>query len=303
MLQYCELVKRNMKIYLRDRGAVFFSLLSMIIVLGLMLFFLGDMNVESLTDLLSEMPGRNTADDERNAGLFVMLWTCGGIVSINAVTVTMAVYSSMINDRTEGRLGSIYTAPVSGITVSAAYITSAWICSVVICGITLAISEIYYIIQGGEAFSAEAHFKLIGMICVNSFTYAAMMYLAAVLIKTQGAWSGIGTVIGTLVGFLGGIYLPIGTLAEEIGTVLKCVPVIYGAKMFRSVMTEDICAEMFENVPDEFRTEYLKAMGVEIEFLNNEINDTACVAILLVCGMVLLFAGALASKKAAVRSR
>lgn len=33
------LTKRNCKIFLRDRAAVFFSVLSMLIVLGLMVFF------------------------------------------------------------------------------------------------------------------------------------------------------------------------------------------------------------------------------------------------------------------------
>lgn len=201
MVQYLELVKRNMKIYLRDKGTVFFSLLSMLIVLILMLFFLGDMSVESLTDLLSAIPGRNIGQDADNAVMFVTLWTCAGIVSINAVTVTLAVYSSMIKDRTEGKYSSICTAPVSRITISAAYVTSAWICSCIICVLALALSEIYCIAKGGVYFSFLSHLKLFGMIGVNSFTYAALMYLVAVLVKTQGAWSGIGTFPAAMCGY------------------------------------------------------------------------------------------------------
>ncbi len=303
MAQYFELVKRNMKVYLRDKGAVFFSLLSMIIVLALMLFFLGDMNIEGLADTLSMLPGRDAEKDYDNAVMFVMLWTCAGIVSINAVTVTLAVYSSMIKDRTEGRLCSIYTAPVSRLTISAAYITAAWVCSVIICAITLAISEIYCIIQGGKPFSLTAHLKLLGMISVNSFTYAALMYLSAVLVKTQGAWSGIGTVVGTLVGFLGGIYLPVGSLAESIGAAIKCLPVIYGTKMFRSVMTESICDEIFSSAPAELRSEYLDIMGVEMEFFGTQVNDSACVVILLICGIIFTLAGAFATKTATKSDR
>ena len=62
-----EFVKRNMKIYLRDRSAVFFSLMTMIIVIGLMLLFLGDMNVEAVTKMLSALPGRDAQADEANA--------------------------------------------------------------------------------------------------------------------------------------------------------------------------------------------------------------------------------------------
>ena len=62
-----EFVKRNMKIYLRDRSAVFFSLMTMIIVIGLMLLFLGDMNVEAVTKMLSALPGRDAQADEAKA--------------------------------------------------------------------------------------------------------------------------------------------------------------------------------------------------------------------------------------------
>jgi multidrug/hemolysin transport system permease protein len=285
-----------MKIYLRDKGAVFFSLLSMLIVLMLMLFFLGDMNVESLTDILSNLPDRNAKQDADYALMFVTLWTCAGIVSINAVTVTLAVYSSMIKDRTEGRFHSICTAPVSRLTISAAYVTAAWICSCIICVLTLVISEIYCIVKGGVYFSFLSHVKLLGMIGANSFTYAALMYLVAVLVRTQGAWSGIGTVVGTLVGFLGGIYLPIGSLAENIGNILKCTPVIYGAKMFRSIMTAGICSEIFDGTPEMLQTEYLDAMGVRIDFFGVSVSNTACVMILMISGIVFMVIGAFATK-------
>lgn len=303
MVQYFELVKRNMRIYLRDRAAVFFSLLSMVIVLALMLFFLGDSYESAITGALAALPDRDASLDADNASMFVLLWTCAGIVSINAVTVTMAVYSAMIKDRSEGRFGSIYTAPISRLTVSASYVTAAWVCSVIICLLTLAISEIYCIIEGGEPFSLMAHLKLIGMIAANSFTYASLMYLAAVLIKTEGAWSGIGTVVGTLVGFLGGIYLPIGELADSIAASLKCLPVIYGTKMFRSVMVEEIGAKLFEGAPDAIRDELYEVLGVELECFGVQVSDTVCVALHLLCGLLFLAAGVLVTKKAVQNDR
>lgn len=302
MIKFTELVKRNIKIYLRDKGAVFFSLLSMLIVLGLMLFFLGDMNTENLTSILKELPDRNAETDKKNVDLLILMWTCGGIISINAVTVTIAVYSSMISDKTKGVLDSIHTSPVSKLTISSAYVSSAWICSVIICTLTLAISEIYCIIQGSMAFSLLSHLKLLGMIMANSFTYASLTYLAAILVKTEGAWNGIGTVIGTLVGFLGGIYLPIGALASEIETGIKFLPVIYGAKMFRSVMTKDICNVIFENTPTELMTEYLNVMGIKLDLFGTEISDSGCVSILLLCGFLFLIAGALVTNHKSKRN-
>ena len=126
MEQFLAITGRNMKIYLRDRGAVFFSLLSTFIVIGLMVFFLGDMNIEAITGILEEFPGRDAARDEENAKLLVLSWTSAGILAINAVTVTLSVLSGMIKDKASGRLNSIYTAPVSRLTIAAGYIAAAW---------------------------------------------------------------------------------------------------------------------------------------------------------------------------------
>ena len=295
-MQFFELVKRNLRIYFRDKGAVFFSLLSMIIVIVLMLFFLGDMNVESLTENLSFFQGRDVEKDRANAELLVLIWTAAGIISINAVTVTLAVLSS-IKDRTSGILNSIYTAPVSRLKISAAYVFSSWTASVIICAVTLAIAEFYCIIKGADPFSASAHMKLLGIIAVNSFTYSSLMYLVAMLAKTEAAWSGLGTVIGTLVGFLGGIYLPIGTLSDGIGNAMKCLPVIYGAAAFREIMTEDMIAEMFEGVPSDFVSEYKQAMGIELLVGDNVVSSGMCVVILTVCGIVFLAAGSAVTSK------
>ena len=62
------LSKRNIIIYLRDRVSVFFSILSMLIVLTLMVIFLGNMNSENVVDALAQFGGaRDTGGDVRPA--------------------------------------------------------------------------------------------------------------------------------------------------------------------------------------------------------------------------------------------
>ena len=42
---------RSLRLYFRDKGAVFFSLLAVLIVFGLYALFLGDVYTDSLSDL------------------------------------------------------------------------------------------------------------------------------------------------------------------------------------------------------------------------------------------------------------
>ncbi|GFI04064.1 hypothetical protein IMSAGC005_02908 [Lachnospiraceae bacterium] len=291
MEKFLVLTGRNLKTYFRSRGAVFFSLLSTLIVICLMVFFLGDMNVESILDVLGQFPGRDRQADQKNAELLILSWTCAGIISINAVTVTLAVYSTMIKDRATGKLNSIYTAPISRMVITASYVASAWTASVLVCGLTLVLTEGYGVIKGLEPFSLAVHAQLLGMIMVNSFAYAAIMYFLAMMSKTESAWSGLGTVIGTLVGFLGGIYIPIGSLSEMIGRIMKCTPVIYGTSMFRSVMSGSIIETTFAGLPDEVRAGYCEAMGIDLDLLGRNLNVRDEGILILLFGMVFLVIG------------
>ncbi|MCI8608204.1 MAG: ABC transporter permease [Firmicutes bacterium] len=288
---FMTITGRNLKIYLRDKSAIFFSLLSMVIVIGLMVFFLGDMNVEAITQMLETMPDRDKAADKEKAELLILAWTCAGILSINGVTVSMAAYSVMIKDRVSGKLNSIYTAPVSRLTITAGYMAAAWIASIIICALTLALTELYCMTAGMEPFDFMTHVKLMGMIVVNSFTYAALMYLIAMLAKTEGAWSSMGTIIGTLVGFLGGIYIPIGALSETIGSIMKCTPIIYGAAMFRDTMTEDILQDTLGDLPAQWIEEYRLAMGIDLTVFSHKIHMAQELLLLMISGMICLVIG------------
>lgn len=293
MRQLFTITSRNLKQYLRDRGAVFFSLLSMLIVIMLMLFFLGDSSVDSITDQLAMLPGRDTSADKENATVLMLAWTCAGIIGINAVTVTLSCLNFMIKDRENGKLNAIYTAPVSRLTIAAGYILAAWLASVLVCSLTLVLTEVYCVTQGMAPYTLAQHLQLLGMICVNSFTYAALMYFVASLVKTTGAWGGLGTVIGTLVGFLGGIYLPVGSLSDSIVSILKCTPVLYGTAMFRSVMTQQITDTTFAGVPAEITDIFREAMGIDLYLGEHAVTLTESLGLLAVCGLVFLSASVL----------
>ncbi|MBQ7925190.1 MAG: ABC transporter permease [Lachnospiraceae bacterium] len=291
MEQFMILTSRNSKVYFRDRGAIFFSLLSALIVIGLMVFFLGDMNIDGVVELLDTYAHNGHEENQKNAELLVLAWTCAGLLSINAVTVSLAVYSIMIKDRVNGTLNAIFTAPISRLKITLSYIASAWIAAVIMCTLTLGITEVYGILSGMEAYTWAEHMILFAMIMINSFVYAALMYPLAMLAKTEGAWSGFGTVIGTLVGFLGGIYIPIGSLADSISGLMKCTPIIYGTSMFRKVMTKSIMETTFVGAPGEVVEMYREIMGIELTVADYTLKLRDEWLILLACGIIFLVIG------------
>ena len=187
MREVMQLAGRNLKIYLRDRSAVFFSLLSAIIVIVLMLVFLGDMNVNAITSLLEEVGVPSSDKTQLNAEILVIMWTVGGILCVNGVTVASMMTSVMINDGYEGKIQAFRTAPLSRTKLSLGYIFSAWAASSLICVLTLTAAELFAGVNGAALPEFTEQLLLLAMIAVNCFTYSGIMYFAGLLIKTPGA--------------------------------------------------------------------------------------------------------------------
>lgn len=267
MKEVFVLVKRNILIFMRDRASVFFSLLSMLIVLMLMVLFLGDMNTDNTVELLEQYGGiRDTVLDSEHARGLIGMWTLAGVLLVNCVTVPMTVMGNMVTDEAEGRLAAFYITPVKRSKIALGYILASWLIGVLFCLLTFAFGEGYLIICGNGTlgFWFWDFAAITGMILINTFLYSATAYLVALFIHSTGAWSGMLTVIGTLVGFVGAIYLPVGMLPEKIVSVLKMLPVLHGASMMRSVCTRASLAETFDGLPKKLAEGYRESMGITL---------------------------------------
>lgn len=273
MREMYYLMKRNMLIYIRDYVSVFFSMLSMLIVLALMVIFLGDMNSENVVNALAQLGGvRDTAADEKNASYLIQMWTLAGILEVNAVTITLTVIGTMVQDEAKNRLASFYMAPVRRVKIALGYIFSAWIVGTGMCALTLIVGEIYMALCGHPLLGAMEWLKLFGMIALNTLTYASLSYLLALFIHSESARSSIMTIVGTLVGFLGAIYLPVSMLPDSVTKVLKCLPMLHGAAMMRTVCTDNAIEKTFEGLPETAADMFREQMGVSVFVKNKEIS-------------------------------
>lgn len=304
MREIFYMTKRNCLIYLRDKSAVFFSMLSMLIVLGLMVIFLGRMNSDNVVSILSEYGGqRDAVKDEENAVYLIQMWTLAGILVVNAVTITLTVLGSMVQDETKKRLMAFYVTPVKRLKLTMGYVLSAWIIGTGMCILTLAVGEIYFVLNGYELLPIVSLCKLCGMIALNTFTFSALGYLMALFIHSDSAWSGMLTVIGTLVGFVGGIYLPMAQLSEGVQNVLKALPVLHGASMMRVICTKEALEATFEGFPEEMIEIYKEKMGITVNMWDQSFGIKEQVLFLAIYATIGIVLATLVSRKRKLKDR
>lgn len=304
MREILYLTKRNSLVFLRDRKAVFFSILSMLIVLGLMVIFLGSMNSQNLVELLQQYGGkRDLAQDEENARALIQMWTLAGILVVNSVTVTLTVIGTMVQDEEQSRLASFYVTPVKRGKLVLGYVLAAWLTGAVLSMLTLAAGEIYMVYQGWGLLPAPVLAAMCGMILLNTFVYASLGYLMAMFIHSYSAWGGMLTIVGTLVGFAGGIYLPMSAYSERLQTVLKCLPILQGISMMRRVCLEEITETTFQGMPPVAVEIFQEEMGITLTAGEEILTIGAQFSILMLYGILAIGVAVILNKRRRLRDR
>ena len=91
--------RRNLKLFFRDRAAVFFSLLAVFIIIGLYVLFLGETVMGNLEGV--------------SGGRFLMdSWIMAGLMAVTSVTTTMGAVAVVVDDRAKGIAKDFHTSPL-----------------------------------------------------------------------------------------------------------------------------------------------------------------------------------------------
>lgn len=265
--------KRNLKIFFRDKSAVFFSLLAVFIIIGLYVLFLGNVLARSVGNL----PGARYLMDS---------WIMAGLLAVTTVTTTMGAFGIMIEDKVHKITKDFTSSPIKRSSLVGGYIISAFSIGIIMSLVTLILAEIYIIANGGALMSAAVFLKSIGLIFLSTFTNTSMVLFLVSFFNSTNAFATASTIIGTLIGFLTGIYLPIGQLPIAVQWVVKVFPVSHAASLFRQVMMAAPMQATFANVPEQAVSDFEQTMGVTFKFGNSTVSPLVSIVILILTAMV-----------------
>jgi len=256
------LIKRNVLLYFRDKTNIFFSMLAVLIIIVLFALFLRLGNWGS-TEI------RDT-------------WLMAGVLSVAAITTSMGAFEIVISDRINKTAKGFYASPVSRGKITAAYIISPFIAGTIMTAVTAIGFGIYIVATGGEMPGAVGLIQLAGLILLSNITGTAILCLIVSLIKSMSAWNTIGTIIGTLSGFLMGVYAPMGILPNAVQTAMVLFPPFHSAMLFRQILMERPIQAAYLATHGELDTAHIKEIwGVTYSF-----GDFGVTPIMSVCYLV-----------------
>lgn len=289
------LIKRNMLVYSRDKGAIFFSMLAMIIAIALNITFLGKNNVDNFVKWTDISRGE--------ASQFIIVLILSGIIMINCVTSTIAAMNIMVKDESTKKMPVFLVSSTSRFKLSLGYILTAFLASFMVSIFTLGFIQLYLLFSNQILFSFFQLIKIIFIIILNSFASSAFIFFLASFIRTQSAYSGINTLIGTLIGFITGMYIAIGELPSIVQKLLKLIPIFHGTSLLKEAILENMINSTLSNQPAEIADKYLEYMGITLSYNGTLINDSYKIIFLLITGVIFMVLSAFIIKNKEARDR
>lgn len=281
-----QLVLRNLRLYFRDKASVFFSLLGVFIMLGLYMAFLGNLWVRGYENAYPAME-----DYSPGVRFLIDSWIISGVVAAASITTTMGAFGTMVDDTAKKIIKDFRVAPIKRWQLVLGYILSSVIIGILMSLITLALGELYIILQGGEFLSLMAFLETFGLIVLSVCASSALVFFLISFIKSPNAFATASTLLGTLIGFFMGVYVALGDLPEGVQMVIKCFPLAHSGALLRKVMIGDAMEKIFGTLePAEFGfADFNESMGVIFKYGETYVMPTWLHILILVATGVLFF--------------
>jgi len=277
------LAKRNFKIFFRDKANVFFSMLTVLITLAIYLLFLG----ENLT----------SGFDFSNAQPMMEKWLMAGILAITSLTTTLGAFGILVRDRAQKVDKDFLSTPISNVKRVGGYLLGTFSVGFLMTLFTYAIAQGYLYYQHNELFTMTEFGAIIGIMFLSVLSSTAMMFFLIELFTSPMAFETAMSVISSLVGFLAGIYIPMGSLPEAVRYLGMLFPVSHGASLFRQVMMESEISEAFQGAPAETVETFELAMGNIFEIGETIISPAVSIGYLAVTTILFYRLAVLVSKR------
>jgi multidrug/hemolysin transport system permease protein len=275
-----NLLKRNLLIYFRDRSTVFFSMLSVIITFGMYIFFLGDMYASNISA-------------SEHTRFLMDSWIMAGILGVTSITTTLGAYGNMVVDEARSITKDFYSAPLKRRTIAGGYILSSFVIGLIMTVLAFVCAEIYIVLGGGELLPVTTIIKLLGCTLISVLSSSALILFIVSFIKTSSAFGVASTIIGTIIGFLCGIYIPIGALPDGVQWVIKFFPPAHSVALFRNLMMEVPMQTMFAGAPAEYMDGFKTEMGLHYKIGSYTTDFSFSIIVLIVSAIVFFGLGIL----------
>ncbi|MDE6074832.1 MAG: ABC transporter permease [Clostridia bacterium] len=277
MIKFLHLIKRNVKLFLKDKGMVLTSLITPLILLILFATFLGNVYRDTFRSNLPE--GFEVSNKIINGLVCGQL--CSSLIAVSCVTVAFCANFLMVMDKVNGARDDLLMSPVKRSTLALGYYAATVISTLVICLIATGACLIYLACTGWFLSFADVMLVLSDVVILTLFG-TVLSAIINTFLSSQGQITAVGTIVSAGYGFICGAYMPLSQFGAGVRNAVMFLPGTYGTSLVRNHMLGGVLKEMTSvGFPDEVVTGIKDSVDCNLYFFDKGVSTGVMYAVML----------------------
>ena len=222
-----SLIKRNIKLFFKDKGLVIGALVGPIILIVLYFTFLNDVYRDTFKSFIPEGTSNKIINDIVNGELI------SSILAVSCITVSFCSNFLMVRDKVNNARSDLLVSPVKSYVLALAYYIATVISSLTICYIALGISLVF-VAFSHWLFTVSSLLMLLLDVFLTVLFGTALSSIINFFLTSEGQISAVGTIISAGYGFICGAYMPINSYNSGLKNVIMFTPGTYCTSLIRN---------------------------------------------------------------------
>ena len=271
------LVKRNTKLFFKDKGMFFTSLITPVILLVLYGSFLGGVYEDTFRGVLE---GFGAPVSDRLLGGCVGGELASSLLAVCCVTVAFCSNMLMVQDKVSGARHDLTITPVRSGTLALGYYIATLLSTLLVCYVATGVCLLYLAKVGWYLTGGDVLCLLLDVLLLVLFG-TALSSIVNHFLSSQGQISAVGTIVSAGYGFLCGAYMPISQFSEGLQKLISFLPGTYGTSLLRNHALRGVFGEMeAQGFPAEAVETIRDAVDCNMYFFGDRVEPGSMYAVL-----------------------
>ena len=230
---FFNLTKRHLIVFFRSKITVLYTLIVPVIVLGIYILFLRELEISSVRTILQDLDIKTNNTLTKILETVIDSWMLSGICAVTSVTVSIQTNYIFVRDKDRGINRDFISSPVKGPVLIGSYFLANFIITFFINFIFVLICFIY-LFANGEFVLNFVDFLTIFAVLVFSVVSATLMttFICSFMNK-ESSLTSIIAIFSTAIGFLIGAYMPMSMLPTWVNNLCMFLPPTHACGLFR----------------------------------------------------------------------
>ncbi len=281
-------VKRNTKLFFKDKGLFFTSLITPLILLVLYATFLSNVYEDSFRQVFTKVGV--SISDKQMAGL-VGGQLMSSLLAVSCVTVSFCSNMLMVQDKFNGAYNDLMMTPLKRSSLALSYYISTTISTLIICLIAYAACLVYVGVVGWYLTASDILLLLLDILLLTTFG-TALSSVINYFLSSQGQVSAVGSIVSSCYGFICGAYMPLSQFGAGLRNAVMFLPGTYGTALIRNHSLNSV----IETLPPQAVKGLKDSIDCNIYFFGNNVQTGTMYLVISISIVALITAYVLINK-------